>query len=74
MARSSLACVKRVVLTVGGKPTGCGKYQESKARNLQPKLVGDAGEVLQRRTRTAHHRTQHPAAFYVFSRDTGGYA
>jgi len=74
MARSALACVKRIVLAIGGKTTRGGKHQESKPGDLQPELVGDVGKVLQGGARAAHYRAEDPAVFYVLASYAGGYA
>ena len=62
MARCALPCVERVVFAIGGKTTSGGKHQESKASYLQPELVDNSGEMLERRSSPAHHGAERPAA------------
>src|SRR6185437_7170960 len=73
MARSSLPCVKRIVLAISGKTTCRGEYQKSETSDFQPELMGYAGKVLQGGARTAHDGTERPAALHLLSSDAGSY-
>ena len=55
----------RIVFANQGDRASCSEHQESKAGYFQPELVGNSGKVPQRRTGSAHHCAEGPAALYM---------